>query len=104
MKPVLYNYIQRFTLVNTQRSERVTIDSCLNYKTDDITKALQNIVVIEVKHEKQNVKTPIYKTLKANKIRTSSFRKYCIEVANLVEGIKANRFKELNLKINQLTN
>ena len=104
LKPVLYNYFQRFTLVNTQRSERVTIDSCLNYKTNDATKALQNIVVIEVKQEKQNVQTPIYKALKANKIWTSSFSKYCIGVANLVEGIKANRFKELNLKINKLTN
>ena len=104
LKPVLYNYFQRFTLVNTQRSERVTIDSCLNYKTDDITKALQNIVVIEVKQEKQNAQTPIYKALKANKIRTSSFSKYCIGVANLFKDTKANRFKELNLKINQLTN
>ena len=41
LEPVLYNYFQRFTLVNTQRSERVTIDSCLNYKTNDTTKKLQ---------------------------------------------------------------
>jgi hypothetical protein len=104
LKPVLYNYFQRFTLVNTQRSERVTIDSCLSYKTNDTTKALQNIVVIEVKQEKQNVQTPIYKALKVTKIRTSSFSKYCIGVASLVNGVKANRFKELNLKINKLTN
>jgi hypothetical protein len=104
LKPILYNYFQRFTLVNTQRSERVTIDSCLNYKTDDKTKGLQNIVVIEVKQEKQNLQTPICKVLKTNKIRTSSFSKYCIGVANLFKDIKANQFKELNLKINKLTN
>lgn len=104
LKPVLYNYFQRFTLVNTKRSERVTIDSCLNYKTDDKTKELRNIVVIEVKQEKQNLLTPICKALKTNKIRTSSFSKYCIGVANLFTDVKANRFKELNLKINKLTN
>jgi hypothetical protein len=76
----------------------------LNYKTDDTTKALQKIVVIEVKQEKQNVQTPIYKALKVNKIQTSSFSKYCIGVDNLFKDTKANRFKELNLKINKLTN
>ena len=104
LKPILCNYFQRFTLVNTQRSERVTIDSCLNYKTDDKTKLLKNIVVIEVKQEKQNTQTPIYKALNSNKIRTSSFSKYCIGVVNLFTDVKANRFKELNLKINKLTN
>ena len=104
LKSVLYNYFQRFTLVNTQRAERVTIDSCLNYKTNDSTKTLQNIVIIEVKQEKQNTQTPVYKALKSKKIRTSSFSKYCIGVANLFKDTKANRFKELNLKINQLTN
>ena len=104
LKSVLYNYFQRFTLVNTQRAERVTIDSCLNYKTNDSTKTLQNIVIIEVKQEKQNTQTPVYKALKSKKIRTSSFSKYCIGVANLFTDVKANRFKELNLKINKLTN
>ena len=104
LKPVLYNYFQRFTLVNKQRAERVTIDSCLNYKTNDATKSLHNIVVIEVKQEKQNTQTPVYKALKSNKIRTSSFSKYCIGVANLFTEIKVNRFKELNLKINKLIN
>jgi hypothetical protein len=104
LKSVLYNYFQRFTLVNTQRAERVTIDSYLNYKTNDSTKTLQNIVIIEVKQEKQNTQTPVYKALKSKKIRTSSFSKYCIGVANLFTGIKTNRFKELNLKIDKLIN
>jgi hypothetical protein len=61
-------------------------------------------VIIEVKQEKQNTQTPVYKALKSKKIRTSSFSKYCIGVANLFTGIKTNRFKELNLKIDKLIN
>lgn len=104
LEPALHNYFKRFTLVNTQRSERVTIDTGLEYKTDSITKQFKNVVVIEVKQEKQNTRTPIYSILKSNRIRTVSFSKYCMGVTNIFSGIKANKFKELNLKINQLNN
>ena len=104
LEPTLHNYFKRFTLVNTQRSERVTIDTGLEYKTDSITKQFKNVVVIEVKQEKQNTRTPIYSILKSNRIRTVSFSKYCMGVANIFSGIKANKFKELNIKINQLNN
>lgn len=104
LEPALHNYFKRFTLVNTQRSERVTIDTSLEYKTDSITKQFKNVVVIEVKQEKQNTRTPIYSILKSNRIRTVSFSKYCMGVANIFSGVKANKFKELNLKINQLNN
>jgi|TARA_B110000967_G_scaffold191847_1_gene217931 hypothetical protein len=102
LEPVLNNYFQRFTLVNTQRSERVTIDTGLEYKTDSTTKQFKNVVVIEVKQEKRNTRTPIYSTLKSKRIRTVSFSKYCMGVANIFSGVKSNKFKELNLKINQL--
>ena len=104
LKPALHNYFQRFTLVNTQRSERVTIDLGLKYKTDATTKQFKNVVIVEVKQEKQNTRTPIYSILKSNRIRTVSFSKYCMGVSNIFTDIKSNKFKELNLKINQLNN
>ena len=104
LEPVLHNYFQRFTLVNKQRSERVTIDTGLEYKTDTTTKQFKNVVVIEVKQDKRNTRTPIYSTLKSNRIRTVSFSKYCMGVATIFAGIKSNKFKELNLKINKLNN
>jgi hypothetical protein len=104
LKPALHNYFQRFTLVNTQRSERVTIDLGLKYKTDATTKQFKNVVIVEVKQEKQNTRTPIYSILKSNRIRTVSFSKYCMGVSTVFTDIKSNKFKELNLKINHLTN
>ncbi|MDG1374657.1 MAG: polyphosphate polymerase domain-containing protein [Flavobacteriaceae bacterium] len=104
LEPALHNYFKRFTLVNTQRSERVTIDTGIEYKTNSTAKTFKNVVVIEVKQEKQNTRTPIYSTLKSNRIRTVSFSKYCMGIANIFEGVKSNKFKGLNLKINQLNN
>jgi hypothetical protein len=104
LKPALHNYFQRFTLVNTQRSERVTIDLGLKYKTDATTKQFKNVVIVEVKQEKQNTRTPIYSILKSNRIRTVSFSKYCMGVSTVFTDIKSNKFKELNLKINHLNN
>ena len=104
LKPALHNYFQRFTLVNTQRSERVTIDLGLKYKTDSTTKQFKNVVIVEVKQEKQNTRTPIYSILKSNRIRTVSFSKYCMGVSTVFTDIKSNKFKELNLKINHLNN
>ena len=104
LKPALHNYFQRFTLVNTQRSERVTIDLGLKYKTDSTTKQFKNVVIVEVKQEKQNTRTPIYSILKSNRIRTVSFSKYCMGVSTVFTDIKSNKFKEMNLKINQLNN
>ena len=62
-----------------------------------------DICFLEVK-EKQNTRTPIYSILKSNRIRTVSFSKYCMGVSNIFTDIKSNKFKELNLKINQLNN
>ena len=88
LKPALHNYFQRFTLVNTQRSERVTIDLGLKYKTDATTKQFKNVVIVEVKQEKQNTRTPIYSILKSNRIRTVSFSKYCMGVSTVFTDIK----------------
>ena len=99
LKPTLHNNFKRFTLVNTQRSERVTIDTAIEYKTNFSTKQLENVVVIEVKQEKQNTRTPIYNTLKSNRIRTVSFSKYCMGIANIFMGVKSNKLLLSGLKI-----
>ena len=67
-------------------------------------KQFKNVVIVEVKQEKQNTRTPIYSILKSNRIRTVSFSKYCMGVSTVFTDIKSNKFKELNLKINHLNN
>lgn len=62
-----------------------------------------DICFLEVK-EKQNMRTPIYSILKSNRIRTVGFSKYCMGVSTIFSSVKSNKFKEMNLKINQLNN
>ncbi len=102
LNPVLSNTFNRFTLVNKKQPERVTIDSQILFKTDNSTKSLDKIVVIEVKHEKGKDNTAIYKALKMKKIPIVSFSKYCVGISNLIPSIKSNQFKEINLNINKI--
>ena len=104
LNPVLSNTFNRFTLVNKKQPERVTIDTQILFKTDNATKTLDKIVVIEVKQEKGKENTAIYKALKMKQISIVSFSKYCVGISNLIPSIKSNQFKEINLKLNKLHN
>jgi len=104
LNPVLSNTFNRFTLVNKKQPERVTIDSQILFKTDNSTKTLDKIVVIEIKQEKGKKNTAIYKALKMKQIPIVSFSKYCVGISNLIPSIKSNQFKEINLKLNKLHN
>ena len=74
------------------------------FKSNNVSKILDKIVVIEVKQEKGKENTAIYKALKTCKISNVSFSKYCIGISNLIPSIKSNQFKEINLKLNKLHN
>jgi hypothetical protein len=100
----LSNTFNRFTLVNKQVPERVTIDTEIIFEADESSKKLEKIVVIEVKQEKGKENTAIYKALKMSRIPIVSFSKYCVGISNLTTSIKTNQFKEINLKINKMYN
>ena len=85
-------------------TERVTIDTDLRYKTESQEIKLPNLAIIEVKQERSRLKSPICKILKDLKISKVSFSKYCIVATRIFDDLKYNRFKEINLKINKLSN
>ena len=104
LTPVLSNTFSRFTLVNKNLPERVTIDSRIVFKSDNDSKILDEIVIIEVKQERGKENTAIYKALKMCKIPNVSFSKYCVGISNLIPSVKTNQFKEINLKIKKMYN
>lgn len=104
LAPVMYNLFRRITLVNNNMTERVTIDTDLRYKTESQEIKLPNLAIIEVKQERSRLKSPICKILKDLKISKVSFSKYCIGATRIFDDLKYNRFKEINLKINKLSN
>ncbi len=105
LKIKVINNFERVTLVNILSKERVTIDFNLKFKSDilDTKSKISNLVVIEIKREKGNNKSPLFSILKQKKIRPTSFSKYAIGSCLLDKEIKYNRFKKKLLLFKKIT-
>lgn len=89
------NY-QRISLANEQLGERVTIDLNTEFTDLQTNKAitLDSICIVELKQQKLNLSSPLYRVLKNIGLRPSSFSKYCLGTALLRPNeIKSNLFK-----------
>jgi hypothetical protein len=104
LEPSLYNNFSRMTLVNKNESERITIDVDLSFSFGTDEKKFDRLVVVEIKQEGKRLNTTINRALKSMSILPTNFSKYCIGISNIIDDIKSNRFKEINLKINKLNN
>ena len=105
LKIKVINNFERVTLVNILGKERVTIDFNLKFKSDilDTKSKISNLVIIEIKREKGNNKSPLFSILKQKKIRPTSFSKYAIGSCLLDKEIKYNRFKKKLLLFKKIT-
>ena len=89
------NQFNRITLVNKQKTERLTIDTELKFK-NLVTKnelGLERLVIIELKRD-GNVYSPIRDIMRDLHIHPQGFSKYCMGMALTNESLKRNRFKE----------
>lgn len=92
--PKFGNRFKRITLVSKKMDERCTIDLDLQFHSYSIKKShLEEIVIVELKQEKQNLRTKLSLILKENRIYTQSFSKYCLGRAMNETGLKSNMFK-----------
>jgi hypothetical protein len=99
----IINHFKRFTLVDHQVRERVTIDFNLSF-TDGIQHvALNDLVIIEVKQNNIDKESLIYKLLKGNSLRPSPISKYCLGISLLSNKSKSNNFKQMIMKINKIS-
>ena len=99
------NDFYRLTLVNHQRTERVTIDFDLkfyNHRTGE-SRALTDIVIIEVKRD-GNTFSPIRDILRQCRVMPVSISKYCIGQVVTDRNLKRNRFKAKLKMMDKLTN
>ncbi len=108
LKAVLKNNFHRITLIDHNFTQRVTIDFDISYllpDTDHKKQVLSDLVIIEIKSEKNKEKNRIQQSLKRLRIKQSSFSKYCIGVALTdTSKEKAGTLKPKFVKINKLTN
>lgn len=90
LKQTITNRFNRLTLVGNNRQERVTIDFNLTYNGNSFNNRL---AIIELKQEKLDRSSPLFRQLKVRNIHPYSISKYCIGMATTHPELKQNYFK-----------
>ena len=93
--PHMHNYFHRITLVNRQKTERLTIDTELQFHNmlTDHDRDMGPIVIIELKRDGQ-VFSPVLSMLRELHIKPHGFSKYCMGAAMTNESLPVNLFKQ----------
>jgi len=100
LHPRLNTRFVRITLVNEARTERLTIDTGLNFYNHDtkLSANLKDAVIIELKQD-GNCPSPMKDILAELRVKPFNVSKYCIGNVLTDPDIKNNRFK---MKIRQI--
>ena len=101
--PTVQNRFHRITLVNYDKTERLTIDFDVrfhNFETND-ERETGDLVIIELKRD-GNVYSPVLDILRQLRIKPSGFSKYCIGTVMTNRGLKHNMFKPKLVRIGKL--
>ena len=105
ISPVIENWFSRITLVNIDKTERLTIDFNLRFHhlKSNGNDQLQHVAIIELKRD-GNVPSPALDILREVRIKRSGFSKYCIGSALTNRQLKRNNFKERLTMIAKMEN
>ncbi len=95
LKPALITEFSRITLVNKEKTERITVDLNVNFFCFDHSSRsnLNDIIIIELKQDGRYVST-MRQILLDLRITPFKISKYCIGTALTNPDAKANRFKK----------
>lgn len=93
LQPSLMNEFSRLTLVNKNFKERCTIDLNLQFKIADRKVALENLVIVEIKSNGNTGISLLAMSLRNQRIKVSSFSKYCVGRTVTDPDLKRNNFK-----------
>jgi len=104
LKPQIQNFFKRITLVDKNKTERVTIDLGLIFRDTETgyTKNIDNLVIVEMKQDGA-LKSYFRQYLNELKVLPGSMSKYCMGMVLLNSDIKTNSFKTKIRKINKIT-
>jgi len=103
--PQVENTFQRITLVNKEKSERLTIDLNIHFFNHNTGKdaEITELVIIELKQD-GNVPSFFKKTLRDFRIKRKRISKYCLGTILTNPSAENNRFKRKLRYINKITN
>ena len=94
LQPHMHNFFRRVTLVNKAMTERLTIDTALEFHNcvTGRDRAMGPLVIVELKRDGL-VYSPVLAMLRALRIHPHGFSKYCMGAALTNEHLAVNRFK-----------
>ena len=94
LRPSLRNWFNRITLVNKGKTERVTIDTGLQFHNfvTGIDNSLEQTVIVELKRD-GNHRSPLMAILRDLHIQPHGFSKYCMGTVLSNHDVKKNRMK-----------
>lgn len=92
--PAIRNNFDRITLVNKAKTERLTIDSNLQFfnLVSGVNKHMGDLVIVELKRDGLCY-SPVLEMLRQLRVFPHGFSKYCMGSALTNEGLRVNRFK-----------
>ncbi len=102
LRPALDVSFSRITLVNRAMTERITIDTGLDFSNGIHERQVPRLVIAELKHESSKA-SPFQALLHEFHIKNISISKYCLGTVTLFPDIKKNNFKPKLLYINKIT-
>ena len=98
LMPHVENYFNRITIVNNEKTERVTIDSDIRFHnryTGISCHSMTDLVIVEVKQDPtQRANSHIINTFRQLRIQPKRVSKYCLGTVLTNPNAKYNRFKQ----------
>lgn len=102
--PQIENHFFRITLVNKDKTERITIDTGIefhNLLTDERV-SMPHIGIIEWKRDGRRCKSSLEEILREMRIHPTGFSKYCVGMAVTNPSLRQNRLKKKLRMIDRL--
>ena len=103
--PVLSTAFNRITLVNSARTERLTIDTALFFSNFQTGKkaSLEDAVIIELKQD-GHAASQMKGILLSHRVKPLRVSKYCMAVTLTEPSVKSGRFKVKVRRIEKIIN
>ena len=92
----------RFTLTNSKRNQRITIDTNLVFTYENAIHRMDNLVIAEIKSDRYSIDKTIFGVLKDLGIQSNGMSKYSIGLALMRQDLKQNLFKQKIHTLNKI--
>ncbi len=105
LMPALQNRFRRLTLVNKARTERLTIDTDLEFHNlvTGTDRKMAPLVIVELKRDGLCF-SPVLEMLRQLRVFPHGFSKYCMGSALTNDTLRVNRFKPKLIDIRKIAN